>query len=221
MKRNFAIYFLTVILLTACAAPTPQTTPRLINVYISSGAFPWVSRFYNCASSFAVINLSDPQSADIILRLGEPDQLTTPAFQISTEDLLVIANPQTGTGSLNLDQVRALFLGQTANWKDLGGKDVPVHVWAYSPEEDVQGIFSKVVMNGQPVTSLARLAPSAQDMLKSVQSTPGSIGLLPRHLLSAEVKEIYTLATVPVLAITKSEPQGAIKALIGCLQENH
>jgi phosphate transport system substrate-binding protein len=123
--------------------------------------------------------------------------------------------------SLTLNQVRSIFLGQTANWKEVGGNDLPLQVWTFSPDEDVQGIFDKTVMNGEPVTSLARLATSALNMLKDVGTTPGSIGLLPRHLLAGAVKDVYTVGTTPVLAITKSEPQGVVRELIRCLQENH
>jgi len=175
---------------------------------------------YDCASTSTVINLSDPQSADITLRLGEPDHLTTPAYQISTEDILAIVHPQTGVGSLTLDQVRALFLGQVLNWKDLGGKDLPVQVWSY-PDDDIQEILIKSVTDGQPVTSLAHLATSAQVMQGLIEAMLGSIGILPRSLLEGSGKDVYKVATVPVLAITKSQPQGAIREIIGCLQEKH
>ncbi len=221
MKRSIAFFFIIPLLLTACATPTPQPTPQLINVYASSAAYPWINGVYDCSSTFATINLSDPGSADITLRLGEPDYLTTPAYQISVEDILVIAHTQSGVDSLTLNQVRSIFLGQTANWKEVGGNDLPVQVWTFSPDEDVQGIFDKTVMNGEPVTSLARLATSALNMLKDVGTTPGSIGLLPRHLLAGAVKDVYTVGTTPVLAITKSEPQGVVRELIRCLQENH
>ena len=221
MKRDIALFFLFFLLLTACGASTPQPTPQLVNVYVSSAAYPWVSGFYNCASTSVAVNLSDPQSADITLRLGESDHLTTPAYQIASEDILVIVHPQSGISSLTLDQVRSIFLGQTTNWMEVGGNDVPMQVWTFSTNEDLQVIFSKVVMNGQLITSLARLSVSAQDMIKAVGTNSGSIGFLPRKLLTAEVKEVYKVATVPVLAVTKSEPQGVIRELLSCLQENH
>ena len=76
-------------------------------------------------------------------------------------------------------------------------------------------------MDGQPVTSLAHLATSAQVMQGAVDAMPGSIGILPRSLLNGGVTGVYKVATVPVLAITKSVPQGSLRELIGCLQENH
>ena len=133
----------------------------------------------------------------------------------------MIANRQSGADSLKLDQVRSLFIGQITNWKEVGGKDLPVQIWTFDSEEDIGGLFSKLVMNGQPVTSLARLATSAQVMQQAISSIPGSIGILPHSLLEGDTNVIYKVATVPVLAITKSVPQGVVRDLISCLQENH
>jgi len=93
------VFFLA--LLAGCGTPTPQTTPQLVNVYVTSAAYPWVSGLYDCASNSAVINLSGPQSAEFTMRLGVPDHLTTPAFQISTEQVLVIVHPQNRGGILD------------------------------------------------------------------------------------------------------------------------
>jgi len=220
MKRYIAIFLLSLSLLYACIAQPTQTTPQLINIYISDSAYSRASVLYDCASASTVFNLSDPQSADIALRLGEPDHLITPAYQISTEDIIAIVHPQTGIGSLTLDQVRAIFLGQILNWKDVGGKDLSVQVWSY-PDVDIQEILIKSVMNGQPVTSLAHLATSAQVMQGLIEAMPGSIGILPYSLLEGSVTDVYKVATVPVLAITRSEPHGAVREIISCLQEKH
>ena len=98
--------------------------------------------------------------------------------------------------------------------------DMPIQVWTYAQGEDVQQVFEKDVMENQQVTSFARLAVSAQDMLNSVANDPDSIGFLPAAWVKGNVKSIYTVASsVPVLAITRSEPQGALKELIACLQK--
>ena len=215
------LYFVAFIfgLLAGCSTPTPQTTPQLVNVYVSSAAYPWVNDLYNCAPTSAVINLSDPMSADVTMRIGVPDHLTTPSFQISSEDILVIVHPQNGVTSLTLDQVRSIFLGQVVNWTDVGGSDISIQVWSFSPNEDVQGIFSQAVMNGQPVTSLARLAVSAESMVKAIEKNPGTVGILPRRLMTSGVKSVFIAAKAPVLIITKSSPEEPITSLIGCLQQ--
>jgi hypothetical protein len=46
-----------------------------------------------------------------------------------------------------------------------------------------------------------------------------TVGILPRHWKAGDTRQVFTVATVPVLAITDSEPEGVIKQLIGCLQK--
>ena len=215
--KNF--FLITLIFLTACAPATPVATPQVVKVYSTSAAQPWLTDLYNCPSSSAVIDLTDSQSADILIRVGEAANLTTPAFQIGTDDIIVAVHPQTGTGSLTIEQVRQLFTGQAANWKDVGGSDVPVQVWTYSPDEDIQQIFDDTVLAGQPITSLARLAVSAQAMSDAIGANAGSVGVLTRRWKSGNVNEAFVVASAPALAITKSEPQGAVKDLIACLQK--
>ena len=213
------IFFIFIIFLTACAPAAPISTPQVVKAYATSSAQPWLTDLYSCASASVVINLTDSQSADISIRMGESAGLTTPAFQIGTDDILVAVHPQTGVGSLTIEQVRQLFTGQAANWKDVGGNDVPVQVWTYSSDEDIQQIFDDTVLAGQPVTSLARLAVSAQTMSDSIGANPGSVGVLTRRWKAGNTREALVVASAPVLVITKSEPQGAIKDLIACLQK--
>lgn len=212
------VWSLAAVLLAACGTSTPQVTPGLLNVYATSAATPWLSDVYACAPPSTAVKLSDPDSADVRLQLGQPADSSGPAYQIATEDLLVVVQPETGVDSLTRDQVRELFLGQITDWKDLGGNDLPVQVWTYAPDEDLQQIFEQEVMEGQPITSLARLSVSAQALSNSIGTEPGSVGVLPRHWKAGNVKDVYQAASVPVLALTNSEPQGALQILLGCLQ---
>lgn len=204
--------------LSACAAPTPSQSTQIVNVYLTSAADPWTNNVYDCAPAGTAVNLTDSDSADITIRVGEPDHFTGPVFQLSTEDILVVTNLNVGVTELSADQVRALFLGQIANWSELGGNDVAVQVWTYSPGQDVQKIFEQDVMNGQAVTSQARLADSVEAMSNFVETVSGSVGVVTRRWKSGNAPEIFFVAAAPVLAMVKSEPQGAVKDLLGCLQ---
>jgi hypothetical protein len=205
--------------LAACGAATPQALPQVVKVSASSAASPTLPNVYACAASSIAISLSDPASADIAIRLGEPDSLRTPAFQIGTDEILVVVNPQIGISALTVDQVRDLFTGQKTSWMEVGGKDLQVQVWAYSAGEDIQSIFTRVDLAGSLITSRARLAVSVQNMSDSVGQNPGSIGFLPAHWKSGATQTVFGGVSVPILAITKLEPQGAVKELLGCLQK--
>ena len=212
------LFLLGAILVVSCAPATAAATPQRLDVYVTSSAYPRVGELYDCAPSSLVIAQSDPASAELTLRLGEPVALTMPAFQVGTEDVLIVNHPQAGVGALTPEQVQQLFSGQVANWKDVGGNELPVQVWTFAAGEDIQQIFDRLVMKGRPVTSFARLAVSAQAMSDGVGNTPGSIGYLPRRWKAGNTREALNAATVPVLVITRSQPQGLEKELIGCLQ---
>lgn len=216
--KTFPLFLASLTLVAACAPATATATPRLLNVYVTSAASPRMSELYGCAPSALVLAQSDPSSAELMLRLGEPSPLTMPGFEVGTEDILVVIHPQAGVGALTLDQVQQLFSGRVTNWKDIGGNDLAVQVWAFSPGEDIEQIFSGAVLLGEPLTSFARLAVSAQAMSDGVGSNPGSIGYLPRRWKAGNTREALKIATVPVLVLTRHQPDGPEKALIACLQ---
>jgi hypothetical protein len=174
-------------------------------------AQPWLPPLYACAGLSTVISRVDDSSlADIILRVGEPDILVLPAYQIDTEDILIVTHRQSPVQNLTFEDARALFAGQG---------DPSVQVWVYASEEDVQQVFDQAVMEGRNVTPSARVAASPQHMSDVLVNESNTVGILPRHWKVGDTREIFVVLTVPVLALTQSEPRGAIRELIACLQK--
>jgi hypothetical protein len=198
-------------LISSCSTGTPPATPGLVPVYSTLAAQPWLSELYECAGpATALLRVDDPSMAEIILRLGEPELLENPAYQIDTEELLVVTHRQSPVQNLSLEQARALFAG-------FG--DPSMQVWVYADGEDVQDIFDRIVMAEDSVVSTARLAVDPQHMSDTLVDQPNTVGILPRRWKVGDVREVFSVATVPVLAITREEPQGTIRELIACLQK--
>jgi hypothetical protein len=145
-----------------------------------------------------------------VLRVGEPKPLSSFAYQIDTEDILIVTQRQSSIQNLTLDQAQALFAGQG---------DPSVQVWVYAYGEDVQQVFDSFVMQGGTVSSSAHIAINPQQMSDTLVNQANTVGILPRHWKVGDSRQVFSVATVPVLAITPSEPQGVIKELIACLQK--
>ena len=79
-------------------------------------------------------------------------------------------------------------------------------------------MFDQFVMEGRSVASSAMLALNPGQMSDVLVNESNAIGILPRHWKAGDVREVFSVATVPVLAMTKSEPQGVVAQLIACLQ---
>jgi hypothetical protein len=210
IKKHF-IFLLSSLLLVSCSTGTPTATPQLVTVYSTSAGQPWLPEFYECAGTSSVISRADdPSVADIVLRVGEPPYLASPAFQIDTEEILIVTHRQSPIQNLNLKGTRALFAGQG---------DPSVQVWVYAAGEDVQEAFDRAVMAGGRVSPSARIAVTPQQMSDTLVNESNAVGILPRRWKAGDVRDVFTVGTVPVLAITSSEPQGIIKDLIACVQK--
>ncbi len=210
MKKLF-LWFVSVFIFSACAPAIPAATPQVISVYSTPAAQPWLSELYDCAGTTSVISrVDDPSAAGIVLRVGEPEALTLPAYQIDTEEILVVTQRESPVQNLSLEEARSLFAGQ---------EDPSLQVWVYASGDDIRDVFNKLVMEGQNVSPAAHLAVDPQQMSDALVNEPNTVGILPRHWKVGDSREVLSIGTVPVLAITPEEPQGVVKQLIACLQK--
>jgi ABC-type phosphate transport system, periplasmic component len=224
MRQIKNVFLLTLMLLTACGLATPAATLQTISVEYTGASIPWLAVVTNCAGGNVVdsqqiaADFQDSQSFDLTIRIGHPENLVSPAFQIGSEEILVIENPQNQVKVLTAEQVKKLFTGQISNWKDLGGSDTSVQVWTFPPGEDIQQVFDKEALGGSPLTSSARLATSPDEMEKAIANDVNAVGVQPRRWKGSNVLDTFTTSTIPVLVLTKADPQMNVQNVIACLQ---
>jgi len=168
--RKIFLYLLILlsVLISGCSTSTPQPpTPQVVSVYSSPATQPWLTNLYDCAAKSSVtIRLSDSESAfDIRLQIGA-SSVSSFAYQIDTEEILIVTQRQSPVQNLTMDQARDLFQG-------LG--DPSVQVWVYASDADVQQVFDQFVMNGRSVTSSAKVAVSPQEMSDTLNNEPNTV----------------------------------------------
>lgn len=207
MKRSFI--FLLSSFLFACV-PAPSSPLPLVDVYASPAAQPFLEELYACADEASITLNITAESPQIQLRLGFPDGWEGSAFQVGVEELLAAASLHSPLPSLTPQGARELFAGRG---------DPSVQVWAYAADSDAQKEFESALLDGQSVTSRARLALSPAHMVEALTADPNAVGILPRRWMTAGLRELLVVASVPVLALTPSEPQGAARDLIACMQQ--
>jgi len=227
MKKNILLISL---LLAACP-PTAAVVDEasVISVQYSPATRPWLADLEACAADGGSIllpetraaGLFDPE-ADLALRLGEPGDLATTAYQVGSEAIQVVANSQGPLENLTQEEVRAIFQGQVQDWSELGGASLPVQVWVYSPGEDIQQAFTAAIMQGMPVSSLSRLATSPEAMAAAVAADPAAIGFLSARMVEAVegLQVVFTSAAFPILAFVDPEQERALR-LVTCLQNRN
>jgi hypothetical protein len=208
--KQVLILVLSSFLLFSCT-PAAQIPPtEMVNVYSTSAAQPWLSELYTCAENLAVALNVNADEPDIYLRVGEPEVLISPAYQVDEEEILIVTHRESPIQNLSFEEVQELF----------AKGDSSAQVWVYSSGEDLQMAFDQLVMKGRSVTSSARVAVSAQNMSDLLNSESNAVGILPRHWKTGNIREVFSAGKLPVLALTKEEPQGKVKELLSCLQSN-
>lgn len=214
---------LSILLLVTSCSPVPANTttptPTVIKVYATPATQSWQTSLFKCATDqSAVLTLSDPGSADITIRIGEPENLSMPVFQLGWEEVLVVVNKAHSFQQLRTEQVTELFTGEISHWEQIAPTETgAVQVWVFADGDDTQQVF-KQTLTGKPIASNARLAASPEEMSRAIANDPYAIGILSRRWKTDNLSDVYVAASAPILAITPSEPQGTLKNLLACLQ---
>jgi hypothetical protein len=207
MKRLILFLLSSSIISSCTSAAQPASQTEVINVYATSAAQPWLTELYACAEIFPVVLRVNADKPDIYLQVGEPNDIVSPVYQIDDEEILIVTNRESPVQNLSLQDLFAQG-------------DSSAQVWVYSSDMDVQIVFDQLVMKGGSVTSSARVAVSAQIMSDVLNSETNAVGILPRHWKTGNVRDVFSVGNVPVLALTNGEPQGVMIELLACLQNN-
>lgn len=166
---------------------------------------------------------------DAALLLYPPSERSFFHTPIAREMLAIVAQPEVTINGLSRDDVRAIFSGQKVTWEELGSAPLPIEVITREWDSSTRLAFDALVMEGQPLTSSARLGFSDEHVLDLVAGVPGAIGYVPHSVLDGRVKVLayegalptsqaadtfaYPLVTT-VEFVTQDEPQGATRVLL-------
>ena len=226
MKHIFAFFFLACILLVSCDSAPPTEKPKQLIVQYTAASIPWLASLYNCAGGNVVTaeqreaDFLDPQTANMVIRIGQTENPTSFVYQIALDNILVITNSKNPASRLTADQVYGIFSGQIQNWKNINNNDALVQTWVFPAGEDIQKIFDQTALHGSPVSSAAHLANNPDEMLQAIEKDVNAIGIITQHWKTGNITGVYTAASnLPVLAITFSKPQGNLTNILACMQK--
>lgn len=218
------VFILSIFLLSACGSKSPTGISQNISIQYTPATAGVISDLLACASSSEVSAVIQPtdflnyQSVDMVIRVGEPPNLANPAFQIGTENILVIANQENPITTLTSDQVRSVFMGRKQKWSELEGNDSAIQIWVFPSSEDIQILFNETILQGSPVTPTARVATSMADMVQAITSDVNAIGILPDNWKRDGIVTVFDVGAFPVLAITSTQPEALLSTIITCMQ---
>ena len=120
-------------------------------------------------------------------------------YVIGAYSVAVVVNASNPVTNLTQAQVKDIFTGKVQNWKDVGGQDAPIHLYARDPISGTYLGFRELAMDNQPYAPGPTLATNYDGILVGVGKDPNGIGYssieLPHAALAKSVSIGGTAAT--------------------------
>ncbi len=222
--------------LVSCSAPptaAPIKTPEPLVVTFTASLRPLAVALQHCALQQPEIALVvdeipatqiPAENSAFSIRLGLPPGDSFYNAALGVEQIVVILNQANPQDSLDKEQLGALFTGVITDWEGVGDKSGPVHPWTYLPGDDARQIFDAAILDSQDVASQATLASDPAAMIRGIASDPWAIGYMPHAWITETVRALTPQdlpadsLRQPILAASKTEPEGAGRAFLACLQ---
>ena len=225
-------------LITGCAIQLPgdpAPTPMAVRVEITS-SLEWLRPgMAACAQQTPGLTLSvqsmvvadqSLEDSDVLLRWSSLAPAEAASFEIGKDSLAVIVNPENPVDTLDAAQLKNFYVGQAIIWTDAEGASLgAVQTWVYPAGDDTQSLLTATLLEDSPITTTARIAPNPAAMLEAVAADPLAIGFVPARWLDSTVRQTTMTGiasdqwTLPILAVTQSEPGGTTRDWLLCVQD--
>jgi len=110
---------------------------------------------------------------------------------IANDALAVVVNLKNKIDKLTHEQIADIYTGKITNWKEVGGADLKIIVYARETSSGTYEFFKEHVMDKKNYATSVLNMPATGAIVQSVSQTDGAIGYVG---LAYETKEIKPLA---------------------------
>lgn len=138
-----------------------------------------------------------------------------PSVLIGKDRIVVITHKDNRIEKLSKEQLQGIFTGKFANWKDVGGKDMPILVVWGTLVPGTNSMFVKHMLDGAAPTKEVLEATTADDIKDKVKTNLEAIGIGPAAIVDAQVWSPQTPEIArPITLLTKGAPSPKVQKLI-------
>lgn len=123
--------------------------------------------------------IKDKEREELLAKTGDLT-LSGSEHVLGLDGLAIITSPSNTVSSLSIDQLVAVFSGEITNWSQLGGKDLPIKVYARDEKSGTWDTFKSLVLESRKakLSEAATRVESSSELSDSVAREAGAIGFI-------------------------------------------
>jgi phosphate transport system substrate-binding protein len=184
-------------------ASTPTSNTTSLHVYATTAAIPLLTdltaQYVKTNATIAFETQSgNYESVLKSLTAGETTFLVSNhissdslwAAPLGQDGIAIIVHPSNPLTGLTTEQLRRIYQGHIANWRDVGGDNLDLVIVSRESGSGTRAEFERLVMGERRTTQSAQIAPSSAAMVASVARQPGSIGYVSMSYLDKTVRAL-------------------------------
>ena len=122
----------------------------------------------------------DIANASRLLKQKEIDMASATGFMpqrvvVAIDGLSIITNANNSVDKLTFEQVGKIYKGEIKNWKEVGGRDMPISLYGLQPNSGTYDFMLEVVLKGDYSPKMRQMNGNAQ-IVEAVKADVSGIG---------------------------------------------
>ena len=163
------------------------------------------------------------------LKPGEVEKYGLKSFPFAIDGVAIAVNPSNKVKGMTKAQLKDVFAGKIANWKELGGADAPISLYTREDGSGTRETFEGRALDKGTAAAGANVVNSNGAMKTAIAQDPNAIGYVGIGHLDSSIQGVSIDGRVPsqenaangtykitrlLYMNTKGEPAGLTKAFV-------
>ncbi|MDX2110560.1 MAG: substrate-binding domain-containing protein [Verrucomicrobiota bacterium] len=156
-------------------------------------------------------------AAESLKKAGKSVNIADYQFHIIKQDLIVfVVHPSNPVNELTMEQAKDIHTGKIINWKEVGGADLPIMVFADGPTGGLHARLIKVICKGEPLGPKVRELESLRLIGTQVSEFKNAVGCTSISFIDPKIVKVLKTEEItrPLGFITKGAPTPDMQKVI-------
>jgi phosphate transport system substrate-binding protein len=118
---------------------------------------------------------------------------------VASDNIVVAVHSENPVKVLSRQQIRDILTGKVKNWKQVGGRDLAIRLYAAAPGQAVRTAVQKGFMDGAEYPEGTTDIRTAVEQLKVIAGDPAGIGAMSEPVIKAGPEKVHVVtgAVIP------------------------